>query len=251
MNSAEPPCKILIVDDEPDLLEIMSMRLQMEGFQTFTASSVSEALECLEKNAGIEVMVSDIRMPGENGIDLLGKLRDRDPKSPILFFLTGSLNLPIEEAFSQGAEGIFRKPVQFTNLVNAIRAAVARAQQFSNGRQHTRLEVDFAVQLEIPGGVAKSTRLRMSNLGRGGMFVRMDQGTLPDVGTALQFVFLFSDESLPRLEGEGKVVWVRQEPRDQGPRGMGIEFTSRDLKMDENLLTLLNSLTVRSYIPQG
>src|SRR6185437_5211848 len=69
-----PGVKILVVDDEPDLRDIISSRFQMEGSHVTLAENGESALKVLKGN-DFDAVISDIRMPGGSGIELLEALR--------------------------------------------------------------------------------------------------------------------------------------------------------------------------------
>jgi EAL domain-containing protein (putative c-di-GMP-specific phosphodiesterase class I) len=114
--------RILIVDDEADLLTICSEVLHDAGHDTVTASSAKLALEHLQTR-GFDVVVSDIKMPGLGGIDLLRSVRRQDPDLPVVL-VTGSPTLETAiQALEYGALQYLTKPVPAA----ALQAAVARA----------------------------------------------------------------------------------------------------------------------------
>ncbi len=114
--------RILIVDDEPDLVAISSELLQAAGYETVTASSAEPALEAV-RTRRLDAVVSDIRMPGLSGIELLRAVRRFDPDLPVVL-LTGSPTLESAiQALEYGAIQYIPKPVSS----GALEAAVARA----------------------------------------------------------------------------------------------------------------------------
>jgi EAL domain-containing protein (putative c-di-GMP-specific phosphodiesterase class I) len=110
------------VDDEPDLVAISSELLQAAGYETVTASSAEPALEAV-RTRRLDAVVSDIRMPGLSGIELLRAVRRFDPDLPVVL-LTGSPTLESAiQALEYGAIQYIPKPVSS----GALEAAVARA----------------------------------------------------------------------------------------------------------------------------
>lgn len=85
---------ILVVDDEPDFLEMMRMRLESDGYGVITAENGEKALESIKNNKPDAVLL-DILMPGMDGIDVLKAIRKHDKKLPV-FILTAFSN---EERF--------------------------------------------------------------------------------------------------------------------------------------------------------
>jgi PAS domain S-box-containing protein len=123
--------RILLVDDEPIILEISKEFLEFNsGFEIDTAPSAIDGLRKLE-SAGYDVIVSDYQMPGIDGIEFLKEVRRRDGIPFILFTGKGREEIAIE-AINSGADFYIKKggdpKSQFTELANAIRQAVARRQ---------------------------------------------------------------------------------------------------------------------------
>lgn len=101
--------RALIVDDEPDLLELASVYLrQKSDFEVLTAQSAKEALKILEE-LEVDVIISDYQMPGMDGIQFLKKIRNKGNDIPfILFTAKDSEELAIE-ALNCGADFFVKK----------------------------------------------------------------------------------------------------------------------------------------------
>ena len=116
--------KILFVDDEPNILESIKRELR-KRFSITTAISGAEALEILKTQGPFAVVVSDMRMPGMSGIQLLTMVKDMYPET-VRLMLTGNADQETAiEAVNKGA--IFRflnKPCSTTNLVMALALAL-------------------------------------------------------------------------------------------------------------------------------
>ncbi|PWI48917.1 two-component system response regulator [Candidatus Heimdallarchaeota archaeon B3_Heim] len=112
---------ILVVDDEPDTLELMQTILRHEGYDVLKALNGSEALEEVKQKP--DLILLDIRMPGElNGIEVCKRLKT-DPihKSiPIIIFSAKVLDHHIEEGFQAGAEEYVTKPFSSAELLRII-----------------------------------------------------------------------------------------------------------------------------------
>lgn len=89
-EEAEPPYRILLVDDEPGILAALRRVFQRENYELHFARNGSEALKVLESNP-VQLIISDFMMPGMNGSELLGKVRERWPET-IRIMLTGHAN---------------------------------------------------------------------------------------------------------------------------------------------------------------
>ncbi len=81
---------ILLVDDEPSFLEMLSMQLGFSGFDIMLTGSGEEAFEKL-KEGGIDVVLSDIRMPNGDGLELLDKVKELNGNG--LSFVTNNIYL--------------------------------------------------------------------------------------------------------------------------------------------------------------
>lgn len=77
---------ILVVDDEPVICKLIGLALEQEGFQVLRAENGFDAIGLSESHPGeIDLLVSDVTMPGMDGPTLAGKLREADPDLPVLF----------------------------------------------------------------------------------------------------------------------------------------------------------------------
>ena len=112
--------RILIVDDQQDMLSLMCRYLSAHGFEVDAAYSSIEARHCLE-HSEYDAVVSDFNMPGESGLDLLAHVSCRFPGLPFIL-MTGSGSSRLKrEAMQMGSIGYLEKPFQLPDLVCALR----------------------------------------------------------------------------------------------------------------------------------
>ena len=128
MNTPEPaPPRIvvLLVDDETEIREVMELGLK-EHFEVETARSASEA-EIMLATRSYDVIVCDHLMPEEDGLPFLARARRQFPKVQRIL-VTGYINpeLLSRSTAMAGLAGCFMKPVNMTEVVQAIRLAVPR-----------------------------------------------------------------------------------------------------------------------------
>lgn len=103
------PIKVLQVDDDPSFLKIAKQCLEMQGrFQVETASSVGEAIERM-KIGDFDVIVSDFKMPGKDGLEFLKELRERRNSIPFIIFTGKGREEVAIKALNLGADGYFNK----------------------------------------------------------------------------------------------------------------------------------------------
>jgi CheY-like chemotaxis protein len=101
--------RILIVDDDAVLLDLMARRLVRMGYKPDSANSGEEAIDFLEANS-YDLVVTDIYMPKITGIDLIGIIKQKNPKTQILAITGGAMIEMVLEALDKGADAYMSKP---------------------------------------------------------------------------------------------------------------------------------------------
>ena len=116
--------RILIVDDEPDTVDLIEITLRTAGYMLQSAYSASEAKQIL-KDERFDLMLLDVMMPESSGFDLVKELNQDGWKLPPFLFLTAR-NRPedIKAGNDLGAKGYLVKPVTRGKLIDAIEAAL-------------------------------------------------------------------------------------------------------------------------------
>ncbi len=119
--------KILLVDDEPDILEIMNINLSSEGYQIFTAENGKEALKLADKYLP-HLVVLDVMMPVMDGIETCERLRmdDRFQNTIIMFLSARGEDYSHVAAFEAGADDYVTKPVKPRIIKSKIKALLRR-----------------------------------------------------------------------------------------------------------------------------
>jgi two-component system, OmpR family, alkaline phosphatase synthesis response regulator PhoP len=119
------PFKILIVDDEPDVVEILRYNLTKENFQVIKAYSGLEAIDMAISNKP-DFIIMDIRMPGMTGIETCRRLRTIDAlkNTPVLFLTADSDEYTTMNAFEAGANHFITKPIRPAILLEMIHELV-------------------------------------------------------------------------------------------------------------------------------
>lgn len=118
---------ILVVDDDPDFLELVSYNLRLAGFSVSIADNGPTALE-LARHYSHAVILLDTTMPGMDGLEVLSELR-HDPATETIpvFMLTAKTQLgDIDRAFDIGANDYISKPVELTRLGAIVKAKLAK-----------------------------------------------------------------------------------------------------------------------------
>jgi DNA-binding NtrC family response regulator len=112
--------RILVVDDSDPVRETLADLLEVEGFQTAQAASAAEAMTLLRQNPDFNVLVTDLSMPGEDGISLIQQARQIQPALPAIL-LTGYADEATAVAAIPGGNcQVLRKPVEGDRLIALI-----------------------------------------------------------------------------------------------------------------------------------
>ena len=117
--------KILIVDDEPDILEFLGYNLEKEGFQVYTTTNGREAIN-LTKEINPHLIVLDIMMPGIDGIETCKEIKQFNHNSLILFLTARSEDYTQIAGFESGADDYVTKPIKPRVLMSRIKALLRR-----------------------------------------------------------------------------------------------------------------------------
>jgi two-component system NtrC family response regulator len=115
---------VLIVDDEKNYTRILGAVLEEEGFETLTANSGPEALEILE-GSDVDLVLTDMKMPQMDGIQLLEKIKTRDSELPVIMMTAHGTVDKAVEAMQKGAYSYILKPFDNDRLIIYVRKAVA------------------------------------------------------------------------------------------------------------------------------
>jgi DNA-binding NtrC family response regulator len=116
--------KFLIVDDEPDMLKLLSMIIRDKTpYQTVTTNNPVEALE-LAKQGGYDLVISDLKMPGLDGIELLDAIKKNDEDVPVIIMTAYGTVESAEEAMQKGAFDFITKPFRKEQILFTIEKAL-------------------------------------------------------------------------------------------------------------------------------
>lgn len=117
--------RILVVDDEPLLVRMLQRVLETSGYDVFGAADGQAALTVLAETP-VDLVLSDVRMPGMDGPSLLAELR-RLPAPPPLVFLTGYGHYTDAQLREMGAAEVYGKPLTSETLLALVRTHVSTA----------------------------------------------------------------------------------------------------------------------------
>lgn len=132
-----PPEKerILVVDDAADTLELLQRNLTFQGYETFTASSVAEALRLLEE-ASVDLVITDLKMPGASGLDLIRHIRENRRDLEVMMITGYPTVESAVKAVKAGAEEYLTKPFTDEELFTAVRRTLDKKRRRKAAHPH-------------------------------------------------------------------------------------------------------------------
>jgi CheY-like chemotaxis protein len=233
---------ILVVDDENDLRDIVASEFDFMGAKVFQAENISVAQRLFHENK-IDLIVSDIRMPGGTGIDLLNHLKQNNVDEPPVILITGFADITVEDAFDKGAEALMNKPFKLDDLIQqAVRFTSPKAHRFLEKSDSLDV-IQYHSELSIADAIKSGDFL----VGRGGVSGFFDLiGKRVDVGETYQFVFTFRDLT---LKGSVTCRWNKFIDGKENVTALGLEFQG----LEDDSLTALGKIWqgefLRPFIP--
>ena len=113
------PQSILIVDDEPDIAEVLGDRLEASGYDIRVRDSARGCYDAVEE-AVPDLVLMDIQMPGESGLEALEKLKVSHPDLPVVICSASPSQDIQDDALSRGARAFLLKPYEPAALMQAV-----------------------------------------------------------------------------------------------------------------------------------
>jgi DNA-binding NtrC family response regulator len=116
---------ILVIDDEGGIRESLEVLLSLEGYSIKTAPDGEQGLRMLEMES-FDLVLLDLALPGQSGLDLLPQIKERQPETPVIMITAYGTVENVVEAIRAGADNFVQKPWDNEKLLADIRSAVAR-----------------------------------------------------------------------------------------------------------------------------
>lgn len=148
--------RILVVDDELSMREFLGILLEREGYVVDVADSAVSALTMLESTA-YDLVVSDVKMPGLSGLDLLARIKEDSPDTAVIMATAFSTAEQAVEAMKLGAYDYIAKPFNVEEIKIIVRNALDKR---SLARENLRLKEEVQGRYSFSGLIGKSKRMR-------------------------------------------------------------------------------------------
>lgn len=118
--------RILIVDDDTDSREMLMFALEGEGAEVISVGSVADAIDILARHQP-DLLISDIRMPGEDGYSLLRQMREKAPEIPAIAVTAFARVEDREDALAAGFQCHIAKPIDLVELYKIVSTLMGRS----------------------------------------------------------------------------------------------------------------------------
>ena len=147
--------KILVVDDEPDILKLLEMTLNKMGLTVYTAPTLGAAKSVLEKNT-FHFCLTDMKLPDGNGIELVEHVHKNFPKTPIAVITAyGTIHHAVE-ALKKGAFDFISKPISLQVLRNLVANGIKEFESPTNENSTPKGKTKLAGSSEYIQSINKS-----------------------------------------------------------------------------------------------
>ncbi len=146
---------ILVVDDEPNYLVVLSELLQDEGFEVFTAADGEAGLAVVD-NVDLDLVVTDMQMPGINGLQLLARVKEKKKDLPVIVITAFAEVDKAVAAMQAGAFSYLAKPFSNDELIVTLRKA---AHHYSLIRENSRLRDQIRSTTGFSGMIGKNEKI--------------------------------------------------------------------------------------------
>jgi two-component system, OmpR family, response regulator len=172
-----PAAKLLVVEDEPNILELLAASLRYAGFEVVTAAAGSEAVQAAQRHRP-DLIVLDVMLPDMDGFDVLHRLRGSGTRTPVLFLTARDSTEDKVRGLTLGGDDYVTKPFSLEEVIARIQAVLRRtrggAAEESPRLEFADLELDEdshevwrgGTQVQLSPTEFKLLRYFMRNAGR-------------------------------------------------------------------------------------
>jgi DNA-binding response OmpR family regulator len=232
--------RILVVDDEREIRELLAARFSIFGFQALTAPSGNKAWQEICADSSIKMVVTDLTMADGSGEELLLKCKQAHPEFPKVFVITGQTQFTPENLLALGAEGFIHKPFDARTLLNTVRNALLSLEERLRYPPYTVPAGSVSMKFKSLEEAFESGNFA---LGRGGCFVTSKQNLPPEGG----LVALDIDLGDFCLNGIAVVRWRRSD--DKRRFNAGLEFLHLQPDNIKGLKSWVDAVQPKTFVP--
>ena len=230
---------VLLVDDEQYLLEIFRMWFERHARRVVTAENGQQGLEHVAEHRP-DLIVSDVRMPIMDGIEMARRLKEAGTSSASIVFVSGYTDLSPRDCFDLGVQAMLPKPLRHPSLMATVQRCLLAGDERWREPPAGECEDTLSARFE---SMASARRLGLIDFGSGGFCIRSSFAAPLEQVIGLDIAF---DDDRSALKGQGIVRWLQPDEQQ-----VGVEITSVD---DENrgwVAALAARNESRSFIPRS
>lgn len=212
---------VLIIGPTSEFRDSYGEAFRKFGCQVSFAENYTQAQAIFRENSEVDVILIEVQDAMVGCLNFIRGVRKHDLQHNVVFVVCDHLDSRVTEAFFEGADGVFAKPMQLDDLSKAVAMAYATRVEPPPQRLHprkriTRTRVSYSFESSIAPGYA-------TNIGLGGLFIgTMD--SIPPIDKKIEFTLMFDEPAIPSFSGMGFVRWERPAIAYGRPRGFGLEF---------------------------
>ncbi|EDZ62453.1 two component transcriptional regulator, winged helix family [Sulfurimonas gotlandica GD1] len=158
--------KIVVVEDEEDLLELLEYNLEKEGFEVIGFLNTKTVSQILEEEE-IDLLIMDRNLPGVEGSEFVANLREEGVLTPVIYLSAKNRDTDIEEGFLRGGDDYMTKPFNMKELILRVKSILRRTTKKYNEGQisHRDLLLDKSTrELLVDGESVEITKLEFDLL---------------------------------------------------------------------------------------
>ena len=146
-NGRTPEARLLVVDDEPNIVELLSTSLRFAGFEVATAMTGGDAVKAVERHRP-DLVLLDVMLPDVDGFVVLRRLRDARDRLPVLFLTARDANDDKVTGLTLGGDDYVTKPFSLEEVVARIRAVLRRTRADGEGDAQRLTVADLTLDEE-------------------------------------------------------------------------------------------------------
>lgn len=156
--------QILIVDDDPNIREVLSVLLGSEGYAVIEAEDGSMALEKLKAEKGIDLVILDIMMPGMSGIEVCEEIRNLS-LVPVLFLTAKSQEQDKVSAYTGGGDDYLVKPFSQTELLMKVKSLLRRYTEYQGKTTEKKEELigDISIDTKTRAAIRDGKKIALTD----------------------------------------------------------------------------------------
>ena len=156
--------KILVVEDERSMRDVLALMLRKEGYEVQTVESADRAVELIDRGGAFDVVISDISMPGMSGLELLRHSRRAAPETAVILMTAYGSKQTAIDALNDGASYYVEKPFDLDEVKAVVRKTVELKRMASENQdlrdQNRDLRAELTGRYGFDGLVGRSSKMR-------------------------------------------------------------------------------------------